>query len=92
MTEERRPELEPLATNDAAAILSGVGLWAVALLVLLIAQPGPDQRWWIWTCVAGIVGGLFGVWHVRRRVHRPAPREEQEMEPSTAVPPPRARE
>jgi hypothetical protein len=40
--------------------------WIVALVVLLIVRgqlPG-DARWWIWTCVAGTVMGLFGLWYV----------------------------
>jgi len=40
--------------------------WAVALVVVLIARdalPG-GSRWWAWTCVAGLVMGLFGLWYV----------------------------
>jgi hypothetical protein len=40
--------------------------WAVALVVLLIVRdsiPG-GSRWWLWTCVAGLVMGLFGLWYV----------------------------
>jgi len=40
--------------------------WAVALVVVLIARdalPG-GSRWWVWTCVAGLVMGLFGLWYV----------------------------
>lgn len=66
MSQPNRRDLEPLQTNDTATILVGTALWAIALIVLLIAQPGPDQRWWIWTCVAGIAGGVFGLWYVRR--------------------------
>ncbi|MEO3809404.1 DUF2530 domain-containing protein [Sphaerisporangium sp. B11E5] len=67
MNEPRPPDLAPLRTNDAATILAGTGLWAVALVVLLIVQPGPDRLWWIWTCVAGVGLGLFGCWYVWRR-------------------------
>ena len=40
--------------------------WAVALVILLILreQIPADERWWIWTCVAGLVMGLFGLWYV----------------------------
>lgn len=40
--------------------------WAVALVVLLSVRSvlPPDARWWIWTCVAGMAMGLFGVWYV----------------------------
>lgn len=49
----------------AAVITAG---WAVALVVLLVLreQIPPGQRWWIWTCVAGVVMGLFALWYVPR--------------------------
>lgn len=66
MSQPNRRDLEPLQTNDTATILVGTALWAIALIVLLIAQPAPAHRWWIWTCVAGIAGGVFGIVYVRR--------------------------
>ncbi|MBB5139516.1 hypothetical protein HNP84_009279 [Thermocatellispora tengchongensis] len=84
----RRPDLEPMKTNDSATFLAGTALWAVAAIVLLIVQPSPDQRWWLWTCLAGIAGGLFGLFYVRRRNRRaPTPPSDPPVEPSTAVPP-----
>lgn len=68
MTQPRRPDPEPLKTDDAGAILVGTALWAVALVALLIARPA--HTWWIWTCVAGIVLGLFGLVFVRSRDSR----------------------
>ncbi len=40
--------------------------WAVALVVLLIVRDAlpAGSRWWLWTCVAGLVMGLFGMWYV----------------------------
>ncbi|MDH2430401.1 DUF2530 domain-containing protein [Sphaerisporangium sp. TRM90804] len=67
MNAPRPPDPGPLETDDAKVILSGIGLWAVALVVLLFAGLDPDQRWWIWTCVAGIGLGIFGYWYVWRR-------------------------
>ena len=42
--------------------------WAVALVILLILrqQIPADERWWIWTCAAGLAMGLFGLWYVPR--------------------------
>ena len=56
----------PLEANDqlvTAVITAG---WAVALVVLLIVRSDipPGQRWWIWTALAGLVMGLFGLWYV----------------------------
>ena len=49
----------------AAVITAG---WAVALVVLLVLreQIPPGERWWIWTCVTGVVMGLFALWYVPR--------------------------
>jgi len=46
----------------------GTAGWAVALVVLLVLrnQIPPAERWWIWTCVAGVVMGLFALWYVPR--------------------------
>ena len=50
--------------------------WAVALVVLICVRGAlpADQRWWIWTCVAGVAMGLFGLWYVpflkRRRARQ----------------------
>jgi drug/metabolite transporter (DMT)-like permease len=65
---ERRPAPPPLEANDqlvAAVITAG---WAVALVALLVLreQIPPGERWWIWTCVAGVVMGLFALWYVPR--------------------------
>jgi uncharacterized membrane protein YbhN (UPF0104 family) len=60
------PDPEPIETNDQATILIGTAAWAIALVALLIFPPAPANQWWVWTCVAGITGGLFGLWFVRR--------------------------
>ena len=51
----RRPDPEPLRTNDRATVLAGIGLWAVALVTMLLlratgsprtaAAGGPGRRW-----------------------------------------------
>ena len=68
MPRERLAAPPPLEANDqlvAAVITAG---WAVALVVLLVLreQIPPGERWWIWTCVAGVVMGLFALWYVPR--------------------------
>jgi hypothetical protein len=44
----------------------GTAGWAVALVVLLIVRDSlpAGSRWWVWTCVTGLVMGLFGLWYV----------------------------
>ncbi len=48
--------------------LVGTAGWAVTLVVLLIVRGSlpADQRWWIWTCAAGLAMGLFALWYVPR--------------------------
>jgi hypothetical protein len=52
--------------NDVRVAAAGTAGWTVALVVLLIADLPSGDRWWLWTCVAGIVIGLFGVWYIPR--------------------------
>jgi len=58
----------PLEANDQ--LVTGVitAGWAIALVVLLITRGSlrADVRWWIWTCVAGLGLGLFGLWYLPR--------------------------
>jgi ABC-type nickel/cobalt efflux system permease component RcnA len=66
---ESRPEPPPpLEANDQLVTITGTVGWAVALIVLLIVRGRlpADARWWIWTCAAGLVMGLFGLWYVPR--------------------------
>ncbi|MGV8852750.1 MAG: DUF2530 domain-containing protein [Rhodoglobus sp.] len=69
---ERRPDPEPVETDDRKAMLVGVGLWVLGLAVLLIFSEPLDAAgnlWWLWAAVAGLVLGLIGLvyTHVRRR-------------------------
>jgi hypothetical protein len=58
----------PLEANDQLVTGSITAGWAVALIVLLIVRTSlpADARWWLWTCVTGLVMGLFGLWYVPR--------------------------
>jgi Protein of unknown function (DUF2530) len=66
---EARPSPPPpLEANDELVTRVITAGWAVALVVLLIIHGSlrPDVRWWIWTCVAGLALGLFGLWYLPR--------------------------
>lgn len=72
MAPTRRTPPPPLEGNDrliTAVITVG---WAVALVVLLIVRGSlpAGERWWVWTCVAGLVFGGFGLWYVPHLQHR----------------------
>jgi hypothetical protein len=81
----RQPTPEPLEANDqlVTAVIT-VG-WAIALIVLLAVRtdiPGPD-RWWIWTCAAGLGLGIFALLYVPRlkRSRERAARRGAEADP-----------
>ena len=63
---ERRPGPPPREARDFQVTASITFGWAVALVVLICLREDlpADQRWWIWTCVAGIGMGVFGLWYV----------------------------
>jgi hypothetical protein len=66
---ERRPDPEPLETNDVALVAGGTALWALALVVLLVLKAAGTevQDWWWQMCAAGAALGLLGVRYCRRR-------------------------
>ena len=68
MSRTLRPAPPPLEANDELVTAIFTAAWAVALVVLLVLrnQIPPSERWWIWTCVAGVVMGLFALWYVPR--------------------------
>ena len=69
MSEPARPTPPPpLEANDQLVTGVVTAGWAVALVVLLIVRSSlpAGARWWIWTCAAGLVMGLFGLWYVPR--------------------------
>jgi hypothetical protein len=83
-----KPErpLAPLREADNILVTRVItACWVVALIAVLAASAARalphDQRWWTWTCVAGIAMGLFGLWYVpvlQRTRARTAARRAQE--------------
>jgi uncharacterized membrane protein len=68
VSRERVAAPPPLEANDQLVTAVITAAWAVALVVLLVlrGQIPSGERWWIWTCVAGVVMGLFALWYVPR--------------------------
>ena len=67
---ERRPDPEPVRTDDRKPMLLGIGLWLLALVSLLFGVGGlvgADDAGLIWTCLAGIALGLLGLLYTHRR-------------------------
>jgi hypothetical protein len=64
--EEGRPAPPPREADDRQVTLAVTLGWVLALVVLVSVRSAlpADVRWWIWTCVCGVVMGLFGLWYV----------------------------
>jgi hypothetical protein len=61
---------EPLEGPIVPTIIGGTILWFVLFLVQLPFYGWFDDRghaWWVWTCLAGTVLGLYGVYFVKKR-------------------------
>jgi hypothetical protein len=70
---DRRPDPEPLRTNDRVPVLIGMGVWAVVLVVTLVLHDRLEAQgrgWWSWTAVVGIALGLVGLDYIRRHQRR----------------------
>ena len=85
MSRTLRPAPPPLEANDELVTAIITAAWAVALAVLFVLrdQIPPAERWWIWTCVAGVAMGLFALWYVprmKRARARSAERRAQDAE------------
>ncbi|HEX5560065.1 MAG TPA: DUF2530 domain-containing protein [Nocardioidaceae bacterium] len=68
--EERRPDPEPLKTDDRKAIGIGTVVWAVLAVVALVFRSELERAghdWWVWCAVAGFVLGLLGLGYLHRR-------------------------
>lgn len=67
---ERRPDPEPVKTDDRKPMLIGIVAWLVALAVMLVFI-GPlteaGNAWWLWTCVFGIALGIIGILYTNWR-------------------------
>ncbi len=50
----------PLQVDTARVVLAGIGVWAVALVVVLLLGDRVD-RMWTWTCLAAIALAVLGL-------------------------------
>ena len=88
MAPPRRPDPEPLETDDVRVVTIGTIAWGV-LLVVLLASYGrleDDGRGsWVWVAAAGFGLGLLGLRHVRRR-RRAATRRSADGDADSTAP------
>jgi Protein of unknown function (DUF2530) len=67
---ERLPDPAPVQTDDRKAMLVGMGLWvlAVAVLVGLYTTLAADvHSRWLWTCAVGLALGVIGLLYTHAR-------------------------
>jgi uncharacterized protein DUF2530 len=55
-----KPAPPPLQVDTTRVVLTGIALWAVALVVLLLLGDRVD-RLWTWTCVTAIGLAVLGL-------------------------------
>jgi hypothetical protein len=70
----RRPDPEPLETDDRPIVIAGLVLWVVAFVVLVVFFRDDLRRhhatWWLWSCGIGVALGLYGLRFAARRNRR----------------------
>ena len=64
----RLPPPPPREANDLVVTGTITAGWAIALVTVgALSAAGvlsSGERWWVWTCAAGLCMGLFGLWYV----------------------------
>ena len=63
-------EVKPLDLSGIPTVITGIVLWAVAFVVLLVFRRHLEDDgldWWLWVPVAGFALGLIGLWYCKRR-------------------------
>jgi hypothetical protein len=67
---DRRPDPAPLRTDDRRVILIGMAVWAVLLVVAVVMRSRLIEQgrgWWVWTPVAALALGGYGLYYLHRR-------------------------
>ncbi|MFI7068457.1 DUF2530 domain-containing protein [Kribbella sp. NPDC050124] len=63
-------EVKPLDLSGIPSVITGIVLWTIAFVVVLIVRDELAKEgleWWLWVTVAGIGLGFIGLWYCRRR-------------------------
>jgi uncharacterized protein DUF2530 len=70
MPPPRRPDPEPLETDDVKVVVVGTAVWFVALVLTTVfhSRLADDGRGdWVWIALAGFLLGLVALRHAVRR-------------------------
>ena len=72
-------DVDPLDVDGVRTLEVGTALWFLGFLGLLPfygSLQDDGRSWWIWTCLAGLGLGLFGMEYCRRRRRMRVARED----------------
>ncbi len=61
---ERRPNAQPVKTDDRTPVIVGSVVWALVLAALLVFHAYLADNgfgWWIWIAVVGLALGVIGI-------------------------------
>lgn len=63
-------DVEPLDVDGVRTVMVGSAIWLLTFIGLLpfygrLQESG--HTWWLWTCLAGLALGLFGLEYTKRR-------------------------
>ena len=67
---ERKPDPAPISGTAKYAVLIGMAAFAIALVVILVFYneiSNPHKIWYPYTCVAGLLLGVFALFRVGNR-------------------------
>ncbi|MCE7079070.1 DUF2530 domain-containing protein [Streptomyces sp. ST2-7A] len=70
LTHGKRKAPEPLEGNIPVVVMALTSVWGILLVGSLPFHSrlaDHDAEWWIGSCGAGVLLGLYGLWFVRRR-------------------------
>jgi hypothetical protein len=70
---DRRPDPEPLRTDDRVVVIAGIVIWSLLLGGFVLARGTLAEQgrgWWVWTPVVGIALGLLGLRYLSRTSRR----------------------
>jgi len=67
---DRKPDPEPIRGTARVAVLIGMAAFALALVLILVFYSeitSPNKVWYPYTCVVGLLLGLFAYFRVGNR-------------------------
>ncbi|MBU6144736.1 MAG: hypothetical protein KGQ56_04615 [Acidobacteria bacterium] len=67
---DRKPDPEPIRGTAKKAVIIGMAIFAVAFLLIVVfydSITSPNKLWYPYTCLVGLVLGVFAFFKVKDR-------------------------